>query len=259
MVSSYIVRRYFSLLPPEMATSLPTEEAETDDENNGKEISGCHDVEIIEEYDTESLSETLSVCDALSVTEAHSVSEYEIQSDVNEQDSVELDETEQEYVELDGNEQDGDCVEVKDSDGHIENHDTDESTTPRVINLVDQDDQLNHSVISVESSVAGSAVEEVVISSTPNKLRRSARASARRYRQSNKISTSSDSESEVVFVKKTQKRKDTKGRLKSRSKRSTSNDERSDDDKTIEKKVEKENKNSEKKKLREKRNQGHCG
>jgi len=229
MVSSYIVRRFFSLLPPEMATSLPTEEADTDDENNGgKEISRNHAVEI-EEYDTESLSETPSVCGAHSVTEAHSVSEYEIHSDGNEQD----------------------CVEVKDSDDHLGDHDADEisnnSSMSRVINLIDQDDQLNQSVISVESSVAGSTVEEVVIRNTPNKLRRSARASARSYRQSNKVDTS-DSESEVVFVKKTQKRKDSKGsRRKSRSTRSTSNDERSDDEKTIEKKGEKENKNSEKK------------
>lgn len=227
MVSSYIVRRYFSLLPPDMATSLPTDEADTDDENNGKQIFRDQDIGI-EEIDTQSLSESASVVETQSVVEAQSVSEYEIQSDENEQE---------------------DCVEIKDSDGqHCSHDDADESSSmPRVINLVDHDDQLNQSVISVESSVAGSTVEEVV-GTTPSKLRRSARASARRYRQSNKV-TSSDSESEVVFVKKTQKRKETKGvRRKSRSSRGTSNDEKSDDDtKPAKKKVEKENKNSEKK------------
>jgi alkylated DNA repair protein alkB family protein 5 len=120
-----------------------------------------------------------------------------------------------------------------------------------VINLVDGDDSLNQSVISVESS----AVEEVTITKTPpNKLRRSARASTRRYRQSNKVS-SSDSESEVVYVKKTQKRKESKERRESTRRRSSrrtrtttaSNDEQSDIEKPTKKIIEKENKNSAKK------------
>lgn len=84
-----------------------------------------------------------------------------------------------------------DCVEIKDDD---ENEDG-----PRMIDLVD--DSLNQSIISVNSSASE------IIDDSPSKLRRSIRNSARRYRRSNKTSTSSESEPDVVFVKKTMKKK----------------------------------------------------
>jgi len=218
MVSSYIVRKYFSLLtPPEMATSLPVEEADTDDDI-GKDVVTRHDTDA-EECEVQSVGDSLNG--------ARSVSEYELQSDSNDQD----------------------CVEVKimgsSGEDEDEHEDDKQEETSRVINLVDGD-ELNQSVISIESSVAESAVEEVIKS--PSKLRRSARASTRRYRQSNKNS-SSDSESDVVYLKKNFRRQESKEspRRKSRRNRDTVKEEAQDNVKHMTKKSEKENKISAKK------------
>jgi len=192
MVSSYIVRTCFS--PDRMASSLTTEDADTEDEENtGKDISINPEVEV-EGSDRNSVSEN------------------------------------------DGNDQ-TDCDEANDADEHR----SEDEIPTRVISLVDQEENLNHSVISVDSSVAGSVVEV-----SPSKLRRSARASARRYRQSNKVTSSDSDDAEVVFVKKTQKRKESKSsRRKSRHGNSDSSDDNGDE--TPEKKVTKESKKSEKK------------
>lgn len=175
------------------------------------------DAEEEQESSQESSCQEVEIVD---VYEGYSASDNDCQSDTNEA---------------------FDCVEIKDDD-HDEN-------MPRVINLVDQEEQLNQSVISVGSSSVTESI--VAVDESPGKLRRSTRTSARRYRRSNKTNTSSDSDSEVIFIKKTQKRKSSRiSHRKSRCGNSTNNSnnsDKTDDEKEDDKRDEKENKNFDKK------------
>merc|ERR1712183_1225482 len=208
MVASYIVRRDLSLLPTpdDMATSLVLEDAETDEDNSPR-VKGKAVINI----------------DAYEEEEIRSVSEIEVQSDSNhnenEDEDVEGDEEDDEVVEVheclneegtaseethsgehtrvinlvdpleDTKDQMGDDHE--DHDGHDddedhEDHDVGEDNEDNEDDVDEEEGDVSNSVISVTSSVAESTVEEV----TPSKLRRSARASTRRYRQSNKNTNS---------------------------------------------------------------------
>lgn len=210
---------------------------------------GDGDAELEEDSSLKCCPQEIEILD---VYESYPPSENEGPSDLNDTvDCVEIKDEHEEHEELvieEVEEIEEQVVEEVENIADVEEVEEVHEIPTRVINLVDQDDQLNHSVISVDSTPG--SVTEMPLSVTPGgKLRRSTRASTRRYRQSNKTNSSSDSDSEIVFVRKTKKRKSARiSRRKSRGD-SSSQDKSDEDGDSDSKRDEKENKLNEKKAL----------